>query len=484
VTSLPDIAGLDTLTAPEWRELGEELRARGIGGPAANALGQLGASTVAAGLRPLRIWHLRRSDDPLAALLRMFAFGDPVAREEAAAALGGYWLERLIGCGLLVDEDAGVVSPLRLGVVDGTFVFGDRPTAGGDAVMGPGQSTATLCRAARPIARVGRVLDVGCGGGSIALSLASLADAVVATDINPRAIELARHNAALNAIESVHCRTGDMFDAAGTEPFDLIVAQPPFVPLVDGVTATTYLHGGARGDDLVLRMLAGMPARLAPGGRAVVFAQWPIAGELALEQRIRATVGPDEVSVLVLRCPAPNLDDYCSQHFAWLDSAREQSAERMREHLHAQGITGIQTAITVLQHAGGGPVWTSGLDVPTALVTDVTGARVERFVRARDVLAGGDAALLAAALRLPAGTRLSSQQELGSADVTLELTFPDEALCFATRVDAHTLAILAQCSEATDVAGAVSELAQRGVSSRHALDAIGTALLRGVLELR
>lgn len=484
VPTLPVISGLDTLTADEWRHLGEELRSLGIGGPTARELGHAGASTVAGGRRPLQIWHLRRSDDPLAALLRMFAFGDPVAHGQAAAALGGLSLGRLIGCGLLVAEDAGVVSPLRLNVLEGMLVLGDDPTAGGEAVMGAGQTTTALCQASYPAAVIGRVLDLGCGAGSVALSLASRAEAVVATDINPRAIALARHNAALNGIASVQFREGDLFDAVRAETFDLIVAQPPFIPLVDGAAATTFLHGGTRGDDLALRVLAGIPAHLAPGGRAVMFAQWPVADDLTLEQRIRAAVASDEVSVLVLRCPDPGLDDYCAQHAAWLDSAPEQQAERMREHLEAHGIRGMQTAIVVIQHAGGGPIWTSGLDVPAATVTRITSARIDRFVRARDVLAGGEESLLAATPRLPAGALLCTRQELGAPDsVTLELELPDHTLCSATRVDAEALAILAQCSQAQDVAGAVRELVRRGTTPEHALDVIRAALLRGVLEL-
>jgi len=483
MATLPVISGLSLLTADEWRHIREELRSLGIGGPSARDLGHAGASSVSDGRRPLRLWHLRRSDDPLAALLRMFAFGDPVACDQAAGALGGLSLQRLVGCGLLVHEGAGVVSPLRLSVLEGILVLGDEPTARGESVMGAGQTTTALCQAAYPAAVVDRILDLGCGAGSVALSLASRAEAVVATDINPRAIELARHNAALNAIASVQFREGDLFAAAGDEPFDLIVAQPPFIPLVDGAAATTYLHGGPRGDDLALRMLAEMPAHLAPGGRAVMFAQWPVAGDLTLEQRVRTAVASDEVSVLVLRCPAPGLDDYCVQHAAWLHSAPEAQAERMREHLEAQGIRGMQTAFVVIQHADGEAIWTSGLDVPAAAVTRITSARIERFVRARDVLAGGDESLLAATLRVPAGALLCARRELGSPDNgTLELELPDHALCLTTRLDADTLAILTLCSEAPDVAGATRELAGQGVTAQSALDVIRAALLRGVLE--
>ena len=74
-----------------------------------------------------------------------------------------------------------------------------------------------------------RVVDVGTGGGAIALAIAQeRPDARVhATDISPAAIELARENADANGL-SVEFREGDLL--AGFEgPFDLLVSNPPYV---------------------------------------------------------------------------------------------------------------------------------------------------------------------------------------------------------------------------------------------------------------
>ena len=48
---------------------------------------------------------------------------------------------------------------------------------------------------------VGRALDLGTGCGVQSLHLARHADAVVATDLNPRALDLARITFALNGID-------------------------------------------------------------------------------------------------------------------------------------------------------------------------------------------------------------------------------------------------------------------------------------------
>ena len=103
---------------------------------------------------------------------------------------------------------------------------------------------------------VARGLDLGCGAGTGALSLAAQVDRVIGTDINPRAVALSRINAALNGIGNVEFREGDMFAPVAGENFDLIISQPPFVSTPPGLAAASYESGGARGDELPLRLLA------------------------------------------------------------------------------------------------------------------------------------------------------------------------------------------------------------------------------------
>lgn len=89
--------------------------------------------------------------------------------------------------------------------------------------------------AARPDAR--RILDIGTGSGCIALALRHRLPqaAVTAVDISPEALAVARENAAALGLE-VDFREADAL--AGVElsvdgRFDLIVSNPPYVPLGD-----------------------------------------------------------------------------------------------------------------------------------------------------------------------------------------------------------------------------------------------------------
>lgn len=67
-----------------------------------------------------------------------------------------------------------------------------------------------------------RVLDYGCGSGILAIAAAKLgAASVVATDIDPQALDAARANAAGNAVAGVYTAPG----ALPPGPFDLVLAN-------------------------------------------------------------------------------------------------------------------------------------------------------------------------------------------------------------------------------------------------------------------
>lgn len=79
----------------------------------------------------------------------------------------------------------------------------------------------------------GRVLDLCCGSGAVALSLAQEAAAaeVVAADVSAAALEVAKANGQRCGLaERVEWHCGDLFAPLhGTELFDLVAANPPYV---------------------------------------------------------------------------------------------------------------------------------------------------------------------------------------------------------------------------------------------------------------
>lgn len=80
--------------------------------------------------------------------------------------------------------------------------------------------------------RAPRIADIGTGTGCIAIAAAvNRSDAaVVATDLSPTALQLAQENITAHGLaHRVLLRPGELLDPLGTETFDLIVSNPPYV---------------------------------------------------------------------------------------------------------------------------------------------------------------------------------------------------------------------------------------------------------------
>jgi SAM-dependent methyltransferase len=214
-------------------------------------------------LRTTPARHAAIRDDAAALAVRRFRDGAVLSAAEEA---------------ILFGDCPPVPSGLALDVVEGLYLF-----SAPDEVLGPGEGTAILYRAARQIAGE-RLLDLGCGCGTLSLLLGRAR--TVGTDINPRALELAQWNASANGIAGCEFRLGSLYAPVAGERFDLIVSQPPYVPLPAGERAQPYYHAGARGDELACAVLQGAAAHLAAAGRALVFSDWALVAGESLRDRI------------------------------------------------------------------------------------------------------------------------------------------------------------------------------------------------------
>ena len=133
------------------------------------------------------------------------------------------------------------------------------------------------------IRRPPRVLDVGTGSGAVALAIAHehAGVEVVATDVDDRALELARLNAGRLALGGrVEFLASDLFASLpGGALFDLIVSNPPYVadheladtpPDVHRYEPVGALVGGPQGLDVYHRLVPAAPPFLRTAGWLVV----------------------------------------------------------------------------------------------------------------------------------------------------------------------------------------------------------------------
>jgi release factor glutamine methyltransferase len=182
----------------------------------------------------------------------------------AARRVAGEPLEPLIGW---VAFDG-----LRLAVAPGVFV--------------PRQRTRALAREAARLARSGAgphavVVDLCCGAGAIAAIIGATAAParLVAADLDPVAVELARENLAPFGGEAY---AGDLFDALPADlegRVDVLAVNAPYVPSDEIADmpreAREYepgytLDGGADGLHVHRRVAAGARRWLAPGASVLI----------------------------------------------------------------------------------------------------------------------------------------------------------------------------------------------------------------------
>jgi release factor glutamine methyltransferase len=127
-----------------------------------------------------------------------------------------------------------------------------------------------------------RIADVGTGSGCLAVSLAyeRLHATLLATDVSEDALAIARRNAERHGVSGRirFARTSFLTDIQG--PFDLIVANPPYVPrshqatlspdVRDHEPAVALFGRGEDGLDDVRELLGQSATRLAPSGRLMM----------------------------------------------------------------------------------------------------------------------------------------------------------------------------------------------------------------------
>jgi release factor glutamine methyltransferase len=136
----------------------------------------------------------------------------------------------------------------------------------------------------------GALLDLCTGTGCIAISAAlARPDArVVATELSPEALAVARENAALLAAK-LDLLAGDLdLPVASGDRFDVLVSNPPYVPAgeIEGLSREVRreprlaLDGGPDGLDVLRRIVSLAPSRLRPGGALILEMHESHAGAL------------------------------------------------------------------------------------------------------------------------------------------------------------------------------------------------------------
>ena len=319
--------------------------------------------------------ELGTRDDPLATLTRLFVLQQAVPESLVRRALP---VEALLESGILErdgDTWRAAVDIRPYGSpddgADGWLVSDHAATldtARGaprpDHVLGVSPASTTLAQLTirRPVARA---LDLGTGCGVQSLHLAKHAQAIVATDLNPRALRLADLGLRLSGV-STDPRLGSLYEPVGDVPYDLIVTNPPFVMSPPATAKFTYRESDFTADGLMRAIVEGAVEHLSPGGILQVLGSWAhIAGE-PWDERLGSWVAGTGCDTLVIQREVLDPYEYIE---IWLADAGlagtpgyRQAYETWMDYFDYLGVTGVGMGWLTLVNAG--------RDVPDVRIED------------------------------------------------------------------------------------------------------------------
>jgi SAM-dependent methyltransferase len=366
-------------------------------------------TTVSISPADVPVLKSRLEDDPaLVRLIELFLLGVSVPPGEAEAALAPLSLDSLAAAGLIESDGTAVRARVRVLPYEDLLVACDRDPGLDERLerdhVGGIHASTVLLALLTPRRRVDRALDIGCGCGFQALLLARHASEVIATDVNPRAVEFGRINAELNGIENISWRLGDGVEPVLGERFDLVVSNPPYV--IGPGPRLTFRESPLPGDAFCEQLVRDTPRVLAEQGVACLLTSWVLApGE---DWAARPTAWTDEFGRgrLLLHLEtvdAPtNARRWAVPSGAISTTQAAALVDEWLEYYRRSGIDRIGYGAVILHPA---PALTriELADTPGPEAA----AHVERILDGHALLAtGSNAGLLDAVLTVPEGLRL------------------------------------------------------------------------------
>jgi methylase of polypeptide subunit release factors len=312
-----------------------------------------------------------KGDSPRETLLRIFRLRDAVPRDAAGRAFAPLRIEQIASMGLVSLANDRVSSSVSLIEHDGLFFVCDRSRTERDDLAEDyvtGVNATSKALAAITLRHsVDLALDLGTGCGIQALLMARHARHVVATDLNPRALNLTTFNAHLNGFSNVECRRGSLFEPVADERFDLIVANPPFV--ISPETRYTFRDAGRAGDSLSELIARTMPQYLAAGGFGHLLCNWTLPRDGDWAEPLRRWFADAGCDVVALHYMTEDPFDYAAKWLKPQCLTRPDdygpAIDRWTEYYRAQNIGAIATGGLILRRRQAELHWFQGFGVPT-----------------------------------------------------------------------------------------------------------------------
>lgn len=295
--------------------------------------------------------HFRLNEDtPFNRLVKLFLMSQSFKKKDL---LCGLFTEKdindLKAMRILSEKDDRVSSMIDIHPCMGTFIatdhrFTDRKST--RAVMYLSEDSYTLARGTirKPVRRT---LDLCTGSGVQAIIAAKHSEEVIGVDINPRAINFAEFNRIFNGASNARFLRGDLFTPVEGELFDLIVANPPFVPRPANKKKLFFRDGGYSGEAVLDQILMNAPRFLTEKGSCQIFTEVLQRNNQSYIEKLSGALGDKPFDILVLagnHVPSEmyaighlkytrEYDDFTSELVEWLRCLYDNGITQIAEGL-------------------------------------------------------------------------------------------------------------------------------------------------------
>jgi len=412
-----------------------------------------------------RLLDATRESNCLNALLRWFWIGVPCAAADVRDSVPQWFLELAMGCGLLVEAGGQLVPELMLVPTDGLLIGSDpvsRMEAGDPQfVLWPNPTSRLLTRlmVRQPSSAT---LDLGTGNGVLALVASAHSKAVVATDLNPRAVAYAEFNMQLNDAENVSVLVGDGLEPVQGAKFDLIIANPPF--FVTPASRFLFCDNTLNLDQMCRKWARDAAAHLHDGGYFQMLCEWAQVSGQPWEERVSQWFDDIGCDVWIMKGCTQDPADYAQERIRETNPSLERDAtlyDSYMNYYRTNNVEAIHDGIIVIRRRSG-KNWLLMEDVPQT-PTEPFGDAIQRRFEARDFLQAhaDDEQLLQIKPRLSPISRLeeafqpvNGKWQLSSASLRLSKGLPCKSA-----VQPLVAEFLSACSGSRTLAEIIGEFA-------------------------
>lgn len=300
---------------------------------------------------PIYQERVAQRPDDLSLLISLFLLQNEVLREAANATLTASVVEELLRLGVLRQASTSAVAAnVSLYPCSGSYFITDHRfqpqwptnyTAPSQPVMHLGEDSYALAYLTPKPSKGAHVLDLCTGSGVQAILAARRTEHVVGVDVNPRAVSFARFNAALNGVDvKADFRCGNLYDPLDKHEdsrFDLILANPPFIPSSNsGADRLLFQDAGPTGDQIFGPILNGLLTHLKTKGMAVIISLFVDTKRSSVKKTIRRWIGSRvPVDLLLIEFYSIDPEEFASWGATWrlFEDDFAAYAQRYKERL-------------------------------------------------------------------------------------------------------------------------------------------------------